>query len=71
MGPQGPGQFRLEEGQGVSRSRKGLEDLSERPELEARGAVGCGALEPGRAEGEGTCCTHHGQALEEGSRDPP
>lgn len=71
MGPQGPGQFRPEEGQGVARSRKGLEDLSERPELEARGTVGRGALEPGRAEGEGTCCMHRGQALEEGSRDTP
>lgn len=71
MGPQGPGQFRSEEGQGMARSRKGLEDLNKSPELEARGAVGRGALEPGRAEGEGTCLMHRGQALEEGSRGSP
>lgn len=71
MGPQGLVRFRPEDGQGVARSGKGLEDLSESPQLEARGAGGRGAPEPGRAEGEGTCLRHRGEAVEEGSETLP
>lgn len=70
-GPQGLVRFRPEEGQGVARSGKGLEDLSQSPELEARGAGGRGAPEPGRAAGEGTCRRHRGEAVEEGSETLP